>query len=146
MVGWLETRSLSKAAVARRRQVQHQGNRGGRSAARFTSRIGRLEVGQQVLAAECLLTFNLSGREQTGRGFGGYPGFNNPATPDLCSEGSACHQTEAPPSRTIIGGFLGHEHVVNMALAHARIADPNKLCALAQFLEIRRTDIAHAGL
>src|SRR6185437_9179565 len=54
--------------------------------------------------------------------------------------------SSSPYLRTIVGRFLGHEHVVHVALALAGVGDPDEAGATAQFGEIRRSDIAHPGL
>src|SRR4029077_5926097 len=51
-----------------------------------------------------------------------------------------------PLLRTIVRRFLSHKHVVHVALALARVGDPDETRAPAQFGEIGRSDIAHPGL
>src|SRR6266851_1517542 len=48
--------------------------------------------------------------------------------------------------RSIVRGFLGHEHVVDVTFADARVRDPDEFGALAQIGHIGRAYITHTRL
>ena len=57
-----------------------------------------------------------------------------------------CRQPEICVLRPVIGGFFGHEHVMDVTFANPCVSDPDELSALAQISEIHSPDIAHPCL